>query len=138
MHLLFSIVFAFLVPIKPLILIVGAIIFLDTIFGITRAIKRKERITSNKLSRIVTKMVLYQSAIILFYCIEKFILNDIMISLFGFELLITKIIAMFLIGIETLSVVENYEGITGVNVWEKMKEVLTRTIEIKNNFKNLK
>lgn len=135
MTILFAIIFGFILPVKPLILLVGATIFLDTIFGIGRAIKIKEAITSRRLSRIVSKMVLYQSAIILFFCVEKFILNDITVSIGLLPLLLTKIVAVLLIFVEVLSIFENYEVISGVNIWSKIKEVFSRTLEVKDNVK---
>jgi len=134
---LLTIVISFLMPIKPLILIVGATIFLDTIFGVVRSLKNKEAITSRRLSRIVSKMVLYQSAIILFFCVEKYILNDIMISFGMVPLLLTKIVATMLIFVEVLSMMENYEMISGVDIWDKFKEVFRRTSQLKDNVKKI-
>jgi hypothetical protein len=132
-----TIVISFLVPIKPLILIVGATIFLDTIFGVVRALKIKEAITSRRLSRIVSKIFLYECAIILFFCIEKYILNDIMISFGMVSLLLTKIVATMLVFVEVLSITENYKIISGVNIWDKLKEVFRRTSELKNDAKKI-
>ena len=70
---LLSVVAAFLMPIVPLILMVGMAIAVDTVFGILRALKIKEKLSSKAFSRIISKMVLYNSALILFFCIDTFI-----------------------------------------------------------------
>ena len=133
---LFTIIIAFLLPIKGIMLAVGFSILADTIIGLYRAKKQNQQITSRRLSNIVSKMFLYQGAVVLFFIIEKFILGDI-VSLFvtASEFIITKLIAMALIGIELKSINENYESATGISVWSKIKEVLTRAKEIKDDLK---
>lgn len=130
-------VIAFLLPIKGILLAVGFSILADTIIGIYKSKKLNQKITSRRLSNIVSKMFLYQGAVILFYMIEKFILGDI-VSLFvtATEFLITKLIAMALIGIELKSINENYQEATGISLWSKVKEVLTRAKELKKELKS--
>lgn len=126
-----AIIIAFLAPINALILTVGAAILLDTIFGIYRSRKKSEKITSKKLSQIVSKMVLYQSALILFFCIEKFILADFIVLFTGINLFVTKIVALVLIYIEIKSINESWLEVTGVSIWDKFKELLVRAKELK-------
>lgn len=135
-HILMIIV-AFLAPIKALILTVGACIVLDTITGLIKARKNKDKITSRKLSHVITKMVLYQSAIILFFCIEKHILADFIVLFTGINLFLTKIVACVLVGIELMSCNENYLAISGVSIWGKFKELLRRAKEVKEEVKDL-
>lgn len=132
-----GIIMAFLVPIIPLILIVGAAITLDTIFGIYRSYKLKESITSRKLSRLISKMVLYQSAIILFFCIEKYILNDFIVVFTAIPLILTKLVSVTLIFVEIQSINENWMSITGVSLWSKFKDLLNRGKEIKSKIKDI-
>lgn len=128
----FGIILAFLMPIIPLILIVGAAIVLDTFFGILRAKKIKEPITSRKLSKVISKMVLYNSAIILFFCIEKFILGDFLLLITEIHLVLTKLVATTLLYIELLSIKENLEIATGKNYWKIFKQMIGRGKELKN------
>ena len=132
------IVSSFLTPITPLLLVVGLCIFADTFVGIWKAKKLKRKITSRKLSQIISKMVLYQSAIVLFFCIEKYILSDSIGLISQINLLLTKIVATTLISIELKSINENYETISGVSIWSKFKLLLSRTKELSNDVKEIK
>jgi multisubunit Na+/H+ antiporter MnhG subunit len=124
---------AFLLPIKPLIVLVGVCICLDTIFGVWKAKKIGEKITSKGLSSIVSKMVLYQSSVILFFALEKFLVGDFILLFTSIPLFLTKVIATLLIGIELTSISENIEEATGVSIWQRIKIMLGRVKEIKND-----
>ena len=130
-YAIFAIFIAFLTPIVPLILIVGCAIFLDTFIAIYKAYKLNETITSKKLSSIVSKMVLYQCAIIGFFCIEKYILGDFTLMFTNIPLILTKLVTTTLLFIEGQSIVENYSAISGINLFNKFKEMLDRTEKIK-------
>lgn len=132
------IVAAFLIPIKPLILTVGICIAIDTFMGIWRAKKQKENITSRKLSNIISKMVLYDIAVILFYCIEHFILSDIIAKFTDINLLLTKLVAATLVMIELKSIDESFVLIKGYSLWTKFKELLTRAKSLKGKLEDLK
>jgi hypothetical protein len=132
-----GIIVAFLTPIVPLILIVGGAIGLDTIIGVYRSWKIKESITSRKMSRLVSKMVLYQSAVIGFFCIEKFILNDFIVVFTAIPLILTKLVSVTLIFIEGQSINENWMTITGISLWGKFKDLLNRGKDIKTEIKDL-
>ena len=126
-----GIVLAFLMPIIPLILIVGAAIGLDTVFGILRARKLKEPVTSRRLSKIVSKMVLYNSAVVLFFCIEKYVLGDFTLMVTAIPFVLTKLVTTTLLFIEITSISESYKAITGVSLWMKAKMMVSRGVEIK-------
>lgn len=132
------IVCSFLLPIKGVLLTVGLCILLDTILGIYRSKKIKQKITSRKLSNIVSKMVLYQSSIILFFIIDKFILGDIIGIFTEVEYIMTKLIAITLISIELKSMNENYEVISGLSIWERFKKMLIRAKEVKKDLEDTK
>jgi multisubunit Na+/H+ antiporter MnhG subunit len=130
------IIMAFLLPIQPLILIVGGCIVLDTIIGLWRAKKLKQPITSRKLSNVVSKMVLYEASIILFFVIEKFILFDFIHYFISMDLFLTKIVACVLVFIELQSMNESYTIINGYSLWDKMKEMLKRGKDFKGEIEN--
>ncbi len=94
---------AFLMPISGLLFLVGFVIMLDTITGVWKSIKHKVPITSRGLSAIISKMLLYEVTVILFYMIDKFILNNIILQFFSVELMLTKILALILVSIEVMS-----------------------------------
>lgn len=133
----FAVIVAFLTPIIPLILTVGCAIFLDTIMGLWKAKKLKEKTTSRKLSKIISKMVLYESATILFFCIEKFILGDFILLVTSIPFVLTKIVAAILVTVEVVSINENYHSISGVNLWQKFKLFLARTKTLKSDIDDL-
>ena len=66
---------AFVAPITGILITVIVCIFADTILGVWKAKKLKERITSRKLSQLISKMLLYEATIVLIFLIDKFILN---------------------------------------------------------------
>lgn len=131
-----AIIVAFLMPIIPLIIVVGVFIFADTAFGIWRAVKTKQSITSKRLSNIVSKMVLYQSSIILFFIMEKYMLCDIVGYFISIPWFITKLIACTLCSIELKSIDESFRIVLGVSLWEKFKLMLKRTSEMKTEIKD--
>lgn len=130
-------ILSFFLPIVPLLLLVGLFIFLDTILGIWAARKRGENITSRKLGNIVPKMLLYQGAVIVGYLLDTFLLGEFMNYIFSVDMLITKLIAMTLIFIESLSLNENIECITGKNLFISFKQMITRAANIKGKIKDL-
>jgi phage-related holin len=77
---LISICFAFFLPISGILLMIGVLIAIDTFTGIWKAKKLKEKITSRKLSGIISKLALYEVTVIMFFLIDNFILNDIILT----------------------------------------------------------
>jgi hypothetical protein len=128
---------AFLLPIKPLLILVGLCIFLDTIFGVWKCKKTGVEVNSKGLSAIISKMVLYQSAIILFFALEKYILGDFVMLFTSIHLFITKIIAILLIGIEVTSISENIKAVTGRGLWGRIRALLGRAKAIKSDIKEI-
>jgi hypothetical protein len=132
-----AIIAAFLAPIAPLLVVVGFTICMDTFFGIWSAKRQGIPITSKKMSMVISKMVLYNSAIILFFIIEKFIMMDFVMLFTSISLFLTKIVAIVLISIELKSMNESYQKITGISLWERFKALLKRTQEIKDDISEI-
>lgn len=82
-------------------------------------------------------MVLYQSAIILAFAVEKFILGDIIGLFTSIPFILTKIVTTTLLFIEATSINENYLAISGVSIWKKFKTLLNRTKEFQKNIKKI-
>jgi hypothetical protein len=133
-----AILWTFFLPISGLFLLVGFCIALDTISGIWKSRKLKIKITSRKLSSIISKMMLYQITLILFYLIDNFILNQIMLKFFSVPLMLTKIVALILISIELMSLNENIIAVKNFSLWDGMKSLFARAKEIKTNLNELK
>ena len=133
-------ILAFLSPAIPLILTVGMFIVADTVFGVAKIIKQKgwKGYTSKGLSSIVSKMVLYSSCVLLTFCLEKFMLDEFVKVLTAIPYFLTKIVAILLCYIEIKSILENFEAITGVNLWSTFKNMLSRAKSIKTDLEDLK
>jgi hypothetical protein len=133
-----AVLWTFFLPVSNLIFLVGFCIGLDTITGIWKAKKLKEKISSRKLSGIISKMMLYQITVILFFLIDNFILNAIILKFFSVPLMLTKIVALILISIELMSINENVIAVKGLNLWEAMRSLFARAKIIKTDIDGLK
>ena len=128
-----SMVSAFFMPITGLMFLIGFAIFVDTITGVGKARKLKQLITSRRLSSVISKMLLYEITVILFYLIDYFILNDIVLTFFSVPLMLTKILALILVSIEVVSINENYKAVKGIDLWVSAKNLITRAKELKKD-----
>ena len=135
---LLAVVGAFFLPISGILFLVGFAIFLDTLTGLWKAKKLKIPITSRKLSAVVSKLFLYEIAVIGFYLIDYFILNDIIMKFFSVPLMLTKILALILVSIECISINENYFAIRQISIWDSMKLLFARAKEIKNDINGIR
>jgi Zn-dependent protease with chaperone function len=132
------IITAFLAPISGILITVGIAIFADTILGIWKAKKLGVKVTSRRLSAIASKMFLYQATVILFFLVDWFILNDIILTFFSVPLMLTKIVAVTLISIEVFSMDESWTAVKGKSLFTSFKELVARAKDIKEDIDPLK
>ena len=135
---LLAVVGAFFLPISGILLLIGFAILVDTLTGLWKAKKLKLPITSRKLSAVVSRLFLYEIAVIGFYLIDYFILNDIILKFFSVPLMLTKILSLILVSIECISINENYIAIRGISIWDSMKNLFSRAKEIKNDINGIR
>ena len=135
---LLAVVGAFFLPISGILFLVGFAIFIDTLTGIWKAKKLKIKITSRKLSAVISKLFLYELAVIGFYLIDFWILNDIVKQFFSVPLMLTKILSLVLVSIEVMSINENYFSIRQISIWQGMKSLFARAKEIKNDINGIR
>jgi hypothetical protein len=135
---LITIICSFFLPISGILGLLFALILADTATGIWKAKHLKQEITSRKLSAIISKLLLYELCVILFFLIDYFILNDIILVFFSVPLMLTKVLALVLASIEIMSVSENWRIVKGVNLFQSAKLLFTRAIDIKNDINKLK
>jgi hypothetical protein len=135
---LLTVIGAFFLPISGILFLIGFAIVVDTITGIWKAKKLKIQITSRKLSTIISKMMLYEVAVIGFYLIDFWILNDIILKFFSVPLMLTKILSLILVSIEVMSINENYKAVKGIDIWQGMKNLFARAKEIKTDLNGLR
>ena len=135
---LLAVIGSFFLPISGILFLIGFAIVLDTITGVWRAKKLGIPITSRGLSAIISKLLLYEVAVIGFYLIDYWILNDIILKFFSVPLMLTKILSLILVSIEVMSINENYKAVKGIDIWQGMKNLFARAKEIKTDLNGLR
>lgn len=101
-------VMAVLAPIQSIMIVVAILIGADFITGIMKAYRLKEAITSRALARSIYKMCFYQLAVLSAFLLETYLIPDV--------LPVTKLVAGVIGLTEFLSVLENTQKVTGVDL----------------------
>lgn len=130
--------FAFFAPISGILILMLCLIVADTISGLWKAKKLKEKITSWGFSAIVNKIILYCGAIILFFGLDKFILNDIIITMFSVPFVTTKLVSLVFCSIELFSIDENFKAVKGVGFWQQAKKLISTAKLVKEEAEQFK
>jgi hypothetical protein len=125
-------------PISGILIMIGVLICIDTFTGIWKANKLEDKITSRKLSAIISKLALYEVTVIMFFLIDQFILNDIILTFFSVPFMLTKVVALVLSSIEVMSINENYKVVKGIDLWQSMKLLFARAKDIKDDINKIK
>ena len=134
---LMAIVSSFFLPISGILILIGVSVILDTITGVWKSYKLKTKVTSRKLSAVISKILLYEVTVMLFYLIDYYILNDIVLTFFSVSLLTTKILALVLVSIEIISINENYKAVKNIDLWQSLKNLFARAKEVTQDFKDI-
>ena len=140
LNYIFTGLILFFAPIYGLLIAVGIAIVLDTFTGIFKSIRLNgwRSIRSRRLSHIVSKMLLYQTTILLLIVIDKFVLNEFIQINFTIKFMFTKLVAILLIFIELVSIKENIEEALKVDIWKILKTILNRAKEVKEDINQIK
>jgi hypothetical protein len=122
---------SFLSPIYGIIFLLSLAVMTDTIFAIYATIKLNgiNSFQSNKLFNLAIKTFFYMGSLLLAFTIDTFIVSS--NTMFGIELLFSKVIAILWIYIEVKSIDE-----TSIKLGNK--PLLTIIKEMINVFKSLK
>jgi phage-related holin len=130
----------FFAPIQQLVMVVGLVILCDTFTGIYKSVKLDgwKSIRSRKLSNIISKMVLYEVAIIVLYPIDKFLLNELLLNIVSVQFFSTKVACVLLILVEITSIKENIEEALKIDIWKTLKNFIKRAKEVSNNYDEIK
>lgn len=110
-----------LAPIKMVLVTVGVLVAADLVFGIWAAKRRGEPLTSARLSHSVTKVLVYQAAVITGYLVEKYMLDNL--------LPVCNIIAGLIGSVELKSLLENGQDILGQPVFQTVVSLLKPKVE---------
>jgi len=126
-----------LAPVQPMVLIAILAIFIDTIFGVWRSVKKGgwQAFKSRRLSDTMGKSLLYCGGIVFTFLIEKYIAGDIIAHFIAVELIMTKFVAFFCVIVEVKSINESYESVTGKNILAAMRKFVTRSKAELDNWK---
>lgn len=110
------VIIATLAPIHSVLVAVGVLIMADLVTGVWAAHKRGEKINSAALRRTVSKILIFNLAVISGFVVEKYLLSDIMP--------VSKIIAGVIGTVELVSILENANTITGTNIFQLLIQKL--------------
>jgi hypothetical protein len=115
-----------LLPIKAVMITVGFLILADFVFGIWAAKKRGEAITSRKMGASISKAVVYQTAVVSAFLVEKYLMEGL--------IPVTKIVSSMIGIVEIKSLFENCSTILGQPVFkaifDKIKREGEKTLQI--------
>lgn len=101
---------AALAPIKMVMITVGVLIMADLVTGIWAALKLGEKVSSAAMRRTVSKMFIYQLAVICGFMLETYILDGIVP--------VAKIVAGVIGMVEFKSILENSNYIVGGDLFK--------------------
>ena len=130
--------FAFFAPISGILILMICLIVADTISGIWKSKKLNVPITSWGFSAIVNKIILYCGAILLFFALDKLILNEIVITLFSVPFITTKLVSLVFCSIELFSIDENFKSVKGFGFWQQAKKLISTAKLVKEEAEQFK
>lgn len=102
------VILALLAPVQSILISCGVMIVADMLTGMVAAKKRGEKISSAEMRRSITKMFIYQIAIISGFVLETYMLENL--------LPVSKIVAGVIGTVEFKSILENVSVIAGQDI----------------------
>lgn len=128
----------FISPIKPLLLVVGFMIVVDTIFGIIRSNKLGIKFTSRRFFSFFKKNFVYQLLIITTHILDHNLINEFTMSVISIELLTTKLMAAAICYNEFKSVDENVKIAYGIDITQYIKNLYKCAKQTKDGLDELR
>lgn len=134
---LFSLL-SFFMPAAGILLVVLSFVLTDTILAYLRVKKQQSKgidikwTSRNFIRGFMPKMLGYTILILLFFMLDKFLLNEFVKYVVSIELLSTKLIALGLIYGELQSIDENSKVIWGKGIIKRLMELFNFGNKIKN------
>ena len=137
---IFLSIITFFSPIQHILLLVGALIILDTVTGILAAKKRGEKITSKKMGAVVSKFIVYHLAILTLYILDVALINEFTMEYvkLSIQYVSTKLAGLTIAFIELTSVRENVETIFNININRKFKKMVVGIKKLIETIRNVK
>jgi len=122
----------FFAPIKGIILIVALATIIDTCFGVWKAKKLGEPITSKMFRNgLVPKLLSYIAVVMLVFSSDVFIINGLTLSVVSVEFISTKVIALVLLSVEVKSMDESWIKVKGYSFIDKIKAIILKLKDVK-------
>ena len=115
---------AALAPIHMVMITVGTLITVDLVTGIWAAIKRGDKVQSSAMRRTISKVLIYQLAVITGFMLETYILGGI--------IPVSKIVAGVIGMVEFKSILENSNHIVGTDIFKLVIQKLGSDNDPKN------
>ena len=124
----------FFAPINGIIILIILAVLLDTGFGVWKAYKTGESISS-KLFRhgLVPKLISYIAAMMLIYSADFFIVNILTHSVISIDFLFTKIMGLILLSIEVKSMDESFTAVKGYSFLKKIIDLVLKAKNVKKS-----
>ena len=79
-----------------------------------------------------------QLSLLIFFLIDRFILNDIVLTFFSVPFMLTKVVALVLSSIEVMSINESWKQVHHLDLWQSMKLLFARAKDIKDDLNKIK
>lgn len=117
LHLWIGLV-AFISPLFPLAILVSTLIGTDFVFGIYRAYKTKQEINSRKMGHTISKLFLYNLAVLSVFMLEKLV--------FGTDTQFTKVVVGVVAMVELKSIDESFRILYGFSIYESLIDKIKR------------
>jgi len=122
----------FFAPIKGIIVIVALSTMIDTGFGVWKAKKLGEKLSSKAFrSGLVPKLLSYVGTVMMVYGSDVFIINSLVSNIVDVEFMATKVIALTLIINEAKSIDESFEAVKGYSLIAKLLEIINNLKDVK-------
>lgn len=117
-HALSSLLFllGLLAPIQVLAIAIGFLVVADVVTGVWASLKAKQRVTSDRFGRTVTKSGVYLVALVVAHVAEAYV--------FGGAVPVTKVVSGLVGTTELISIYENLSRISGLDFKRAIAERL--------------
>ena len=112
--------FEMFIEVRSFLILLFILVLCDLITGVSAARKKGEKINSKGLRRTVSKFVMYSIAIILSKGMEH---------VFGIPEVV-YVVAFYICTTEFISNLENIGAVTGINIAERIKDIINSRIKI--------
>lgn len=126
----------FLTPIHGMLLTTGSFIMIDTLFAIYVAVKLGgwDAFKSSKLWNFAPKSFFYLVGVMMGFLVDTYIVAG---TLWGINLLITKIVCFFFIYVEIKSIDETSMKLGNKSLWTVIKELIVKAKGIKKDLNEI-